>query len=90
MSRGLTKLGRIVYNILPYYLMKKLVLKWTGDGCYLRFKHGSTEISGRCMKTDLGEFVFVGDKETFLKKKEKLEQALKKTQAKIDELEETQ
>jgi len=42
------------------------------------------------MKTDLGEFVFVGDKETFLKKKDKLEQALRKTQAKIDELEETQ
>ncbi|MCK9570925.1 hypothetical protein M0R72_18395 [Candidatus Pacearchaeota archaeon] len=84
---SLTTFGRILYNILPYYITKKLILKYTGDSCFLKFKRSTSEYSGRVHEIDFGEFLFVGDKEEFLKKKARLEKALKVTQEKLDELE---
>ena len=80
------RLMSIIFNALPYYLTKKIILKYTGDGCYLRMRHSTNEISGICFEFDLGEFAFFADEATYLKKKASLESALRKTEERLESL----
>jgi hypothetical protein len=85
---SLTRIGRILYNILPYYIVRKLILKWNGDGSYIKFRNSTTEFAGQAHEIDFGEFIFISDRAEIMKKKSKLENALRITQKKLDELEE--
>ena len=85
---SLNRVGRILYNILPYYVVRKLILKWNGDGSYITFRNNTAGFAGQAHEIDFGEFIFISDRAEIMKKKAKLENALRITQKKLDELEE--
>jgi hypothetical protein len=86
-AMSLPRVGRLLYNILPYCVVKKIILKWNGDGSYIKFRNSTAEFVGQAHEIDFGEFIFISDKSEILKKKAKLEHALRITQEKLDEME---
>ena len=83
---SLSKIGRILYNILPYYVVKKIVLRLSGDAYVVHPKHSAAEYSARGYEIDYGEVLMISDKEQLLKHRARIEEALKRNQQALDDL----
>ena len=80
------RIGRIIYNILPYYIVKKLILRYTGDSFIMRPKHGSDSWTARGLEVDYGEWILVADREALLKVQRRLQDQIMKNQERLDDL----
>jgi hypothetical protein len=79
---------RILYNFLPYYITKKIV-RYTGEGYWMRPKGSSAEWSAIGYEIDYGEWLIIADREAILKERAVIEKRLKRNQERLDELERT-
>ena len=75
-----------ITKILPYFVVRWLILRYNGDECTLT-PCGGTVTKGRYYEIDLGEALFVSDKEHIMKHMIRLKEAIKKDEEKLRELE---
>lgn len=81
------RIGRIIFNVLPYYIVKKLVLKWGGEGYFIMTqKNSSSEWSATGLEIDYGEWLMLADEAAYMKEREYLETKLQKNQRKLEDL----
>ena len=84
------RIERMIYNILPYYIVKKLTLKYTGEGFILKPKRNSDSWTAQGVEIDYGEWLLVADKEAILKAQQILQERIRKNQERLDDLKEQQ
>lgn len=81
------RIGRIIFNVLPYYVVKKLILKWSGEGYFIMTpKNSSSEWSATGLEIDYGEWLMLADEAAYMKERQYLETKLQKNQRKLDDL----
>ncbi len=80
------RIRRILYNILPYYIVKKIVFRIVGEGYTMKPKHSASEWSARGYEIDYGEWLMIADREALLKEREIIEGHLRKNQERLEEL----
>ena len=81
------RIGRIILNILPYYIVKKIVLYWNGEGYYIMEpKNSAARWSATGVEIDYGEWFMFADEAALMKAKERIERNLQLNQHKLDDL----
>lgn len=81
------RIGRLIYNILPYYIVKKLVFHWSGEGYYIMTpKNSAAEWSATGLEIDYGEWLMIADEAALMKERKVIEGHLNANQRKLDDL----
>lgn len=81
------RIAKLILNFLPYYFVKKIVLYGIGKPTVCKLKGNSDEYTARGYEIDYGEVLMISDKEQLLKHRKRIEDALKRNQRALDELE---
>ena len=80
------RIGRIILNILPYYLVKKIVYAWGKHWWIIQPDRSAADWTAQGIEIDYGEWLMIADEEALLKERKIIEGRLKKNQERLDDL----